>query len=391
VVFAHAYAARVLEAQSRFDEALVEYQHALGAWDDHYGEGGYYSMYVIPLVSKDDLSDDATRVKKTSLAPIINRLQQSTDRPGGTLVARGRWLIENGHFADALKPLTQATARYQASPAALEARVLMHRARLLSALELIGRDAATVRMSAAGADLTHLCAEPLDFAMTAACIARATLLWQRGSQMEATARLTEALTRGAAQPAQPVAAETPLARDVADIYQLLFRTKGDGVFGGSARDGIPSVPLPFMLTSANVEVKTPDGDVVHLPVPRTSMAPQRVLYISSEDWQLLHAVMDKLGGTQKREPTLATEVPNQPIGGTLGILDFWSHLFSARPGHWGGWDFETYPAVTQIAFEPHDAKKAYASVVFGYSGVTVVLEKEGGVWSAKRLINQWVE
>ena len=101
--------------------------------------------------------------------------------------------------------------------------------------------------------------------------------------------------------------------------------------------------------------------------------------------------MKKLGGTKKREPTFVMDVPNQPIGAALGIVEFWSHTFSARPGHWGGWDFETYPAVSRIAFEPGDPTKAYASVIFGYSGVTVVLEKKSGKWSAKGLINQWIE
>jgi hypothetical protein len=170
----------------------------------------------------------------------------------------------------------------------------------------------------------------------------------------------------------------------------VFRPKGDGEFGGSAWDGVPPAPLPFILTSADVAVKKPDGDEVHLPVPRILMAPQRVLYLNGDDWRLLDDIMNRLGGTKHREPKFVMDVPNQPIGGTLGILDFWRQEFSARPGHWGGWDFETYPAVTAIAFEKGDATKAAASVVFGYSGVTVVLEKENGVWRAMRLVARWV-
>jgi hypothetical protein len=82
--------------------------------------------------------------------------------------------------------------------------------------------------------------------------------------------------------------------------------------------------------------------------------------------------------------------PNQPVGGSMGILAFWNKFFPARPGHWGGWMFETFPQVDQIEFVDADRTKANARVTIGYEGCTVVLEKDHGTWIAKSLTNRWI-
>jgi hypothetical protein len=84
------------------------------------------------------------------------------------------------------------------------------------------------------------------------------------------------------------------------------------------------------------------------------------------------------------------ETPNQPVGDSMQLLRLWTKFFDARPGHWGGWEIETYPVITEIEFTNAERTKASARVTVGYSGATVELEKEGGTWIAKRLANQWV-
>ena len=84
------------------------------------------------------------------------------------------------------------------------------------------------------------------------------------------------------------------------------------------------------------------------------------------------------------------ETPNQPVGDSMQILGLWNKLFPARPGHWGGWELETYPVITEIQFTDAERTRASARVTFGYSGGTVELEKEAGKWIARRLSNQWI-
>jgi hypothetical protein len=80
----------------------------------------------------------------------------------------------------------------------------------------------------------------------------------------------------------------------------------------------------------------------------------------------------------------------QPVGDSMQILSLFGRFFEARPGHWGGWELETYPQVTQIEFVNAERTKANANVTIGYSGATVVLEKVDGKWRAVRLTNQWI-
>jgi hypothetical protein len=62
----------------------------------------------------------------------------------------------------------------------------------------------------------------------------------------------------------------------------------------------------------------------------------------------------------------------------------------AGAGHWGGWEFLTYPNATKIEFLDDTRTKARASVTIGYSGADVLLEKINGAWKAVRLVNQWI-
>jgi len=86
-----------------------------------------------------------------------------------------------------------------------------------------------------------------------------------------------------------------------------------------------------------------------------------------------------------------SEVPNQPIGVAVDIVSFLNRFFPARPGHWGGWVFETYPQVSRITFTNAERTRALASVEIGYGGVEVVLVKDAeGHWVVKELQGRWV-
>jgi hypothetical protein len=51
---------------------------------------------------------------------------------------------------------------------------------------------------------------------------------------------------------------------------------------------------------------------------------------------------------------------------------------------------ETYPIINEIAFVDAARTRAEVAVTIGDSGGTVIMEKEGGAWIAKRFTNQWI-
>jgi hypothetical protein len=139
-----------------------------------------------------------------------------------------------------------------------------------------------------------------------------------------------------------------------------------------------------------VQVKTADGQVGRHTIYQRFPDFDHVLVLTSDELSLLGRLMPTIGGTKRREPTSVMQTPNQPVGSSMDILALFGHFFPARPGHWGGWELETYPQVTQIEFVNAERTKANAHVTIGYSGGTVVLEKVGGKWRALALTNQWI-
>ena len=80
----------------------------------------------------------------------------------------------------------------------------------------------------------------------------------------------------------------------------------------------------------------------------------------------------------------------QKMVATLGSGESWNKFFPVRGGHWGGWELESYPVITEINFTNAERTRASAKVTIGYSGATVELEKQARRWIALRLTNRWV-
>src|SRR4029077_14764120 len=102
-------------------------------------------------------------------------------------------LIEHGRYADALVPLSTFVSAYPTSSAVPEARSLMHRARLQGALGQASSESRETNARGPRAARASLSSERVDFAVSAAGIARATILWQQGTQRQAPALLIDAL------------------------------------------------------------------------------------------------------------------------------------------------------------------------------------------------------
>jgi tetratricopeptide (TPR) repeat protein len=389
-VLGHEYAARALEQAGDFDRALEQHRLALASWDNRFPA---YTTYVRRSRNPGDPfapSVDTGRVVHEELEPRIAELTRSLALPGGAVLERGRALMAARRYGEAADTFQEVLDRYSGSASAADARTHRHEAHLARALSLAEGDAPDIPATARMLDV--LAAEPTDFPVTAARIARASLFWTRGRALAAESAMRDALAKWqAGQPSHE--ARTDLEKDVAAIRQAVFLPAGGGVYGGDDWNAFewPAAPPPYVLVNADVRVKLADGVVSRVTV--TPPLPARdgpVLYLDTAQIASLKEVMIALGGTRRREPRFVMETPNQPVGDSVRILQLWTKFFPARPGHWGGWEVETYPVITDIEFTDAGRTRAAAKVTVGYSGGTVDLEKSGDRWVAVRLTNRWI-
>jgi tetratricopeptide (TPR) repeat protein len=391
-VLGHAYAARAFEAAGEFEKALTQHQRALDGWDNAFGLR--YTTFVRRPSRQDDpfvVAADVGEVRKDALAPRIAQLKRSLALPGGALLERGRSLIARARYDAAAAEMQHLLTMHPKSEVAVEARSLWQRARLERALHAANVEGPQPDETEALNQLEQLAREPHDFAVTAAKIARASLLLKRGDAAKAEALLAQALTEWHER--QRIATpRSGLEADVAEIRRAVFLPKGSEIYKEGRWNAFswPTAPPPFMLVTADVRVKLHNGDGTSVRAVQAFPQAQKVLVFTTEEIALLKKMITTLGGTRRREPGHVMETPNQPVGDSMQILKLWSRLFPARPGHWGGWELETYPVITEIEFSNPERTKAAARVTIGYSGATVELEKEGGRWIAKRLTNQWI-
>jgi hypothetical protein len=192
--------------------------------------------------------------------------------------------------------------------------------------------------------------------------------------------------------AMSMAALTSIEKDVVDIRNLVFRPRGDGLFAGSRWElkSLAPEPTPYFVAKSDVLVKLSTGELIRVAVNRPIPQFDNVLFLDAEQLAFFDTVLAKVGGTEKRPWRAVMEVPNQPIGGSLEILKLLQRFFPARPGHWGGWMFETFPMITQIEFTNAERTKAGVRVTIGYEGATVILEKKEGEWTYVEMTNRWI-
>ncbi len=328
------------------------------------------------------------------MATRVATLDHDLRQPGGRLLARARWQLDQNQFTEAINTLA-TFLKQQPGPALTEARSLLHRAQLESALDLAAVEGAHYDPAKALAALDAITKEPFDSFVATAALAKAALKLTQGQSSEAEALMEKTLDSWLAAQ-RDLNRQPPLSSidaDVAEIRQVVFRPLGDlSVYGGSGWNAFnfPSSLPRFIVVRADVQVKTSDGQVSRHTVYQQFPDLAHVLLLKSEELSLLARLLPTIGGTKRRAWTQVMETPNQPVGDSMQILSLFGRFFEARPGHWGGWELETYPQVTQIEFVNAERTKANANVTIGYSGATVVLEKVEGKWRAVRLTNQWI-
>jgi tetratricopeptide (TPR) repeat protein len=392
-VLGGAFAARALEAQGRFDDALTAATQALNGWDTHYA-----IEYTIlsPQMQAPSASSGAVvnRLTRDDLTAHVARLDGDLHQRGGQLLARGRWEIDQRQFSEAVATLTIFLQQEPRSPLLTDARSLLHRAQLELALDLANPDGPHYDKGKVSATLDALAEEPFDAAVGTAALAKAFLMATEGRGGDAEALMSRTLDSWVASQhdltSQPPAAG--IDADIAEIRQVVFRPLGDlPVYAGHFR--FPTTLPRFIVVSPDVQLKTSDGQVRRHTVYQTFPDLDHVLFLTSDEMRLVARLLPTIGGTRRRTPTRDTQLPNQPSGTSVIIFSLWTRFFPTNGQGLGGrgWEFDTYPTVRQIEFVDAERTKANVSVVLGYEGATVVLEKSNGKWRAVRLVNQWIE
>jgi tetratricopeptide (TPR) repeat protein len=395
-VLGRAFASRTLAAQGRFDDSLSAAKTALNSWDADYGfEYSIGSFQTPPTSVITGPVVDTRRVTRDDLAARVATLDHDLRQSGGRLLARGRWQLDQNQFTEAITTLTTFLKKQPGSPALTEARLLLHRAQLESALDLAAVEGAHYDPAKALAALNAITKEPFDSFVATAALAEAALMLTQGQSSEAEALMGKTLDLWLTSQ-RDLSRQPPVSSidaDVAEIRQVVFRPLGDLPFyDGRSWNAFkfPSELPRFVVVRADVPVKTSDGEVGRHTVYQRFPDLDNVLLLKSDELSLLARLLPTIGGTKRREWTRVMDTPNQPVGDSMQILSLFGRFFEARPGHWGGWELETYPQVTQIEFVNAERTKANANVTIGYSGGTVVLEKIDGKWRAVRLTNQWI-
>jgi hypothetical protein len=220
-----------------------------------------------------------------------------------------------------------------------------------------------------------------------------TRFWTRGDRdqaRDAMARALEAWSKSQSFAAAP--APNTLNADVAAIRRLVFRPTGDGIYATQRWSGytFPSQLPRYLLVSPDIVVIERDGTTTD----RRDASPfgdhPNLLWLSSEQRAWLERILARIGGTRQRQRTAVMELPNQPIGGSIDLMQLWNEFFPAAPAHWSGWDLDTFPRLRRLRFRDAARTRAAAEVAVRHSGATLLLEKVDGVWRVTGLKGFWV-
>src|SRR5689334_3595335 len=229
-VLGGAFASRTLAAQDRFEDSLSAAKAALNGWDADYGfeysirspQAPLSTVFTGPFV-------DTLRVTRDDLAARVATLDHDLRQSGGRVLARGRWQLDQNQIADAIVTLTTFLKQKAGSPALTEARSLLHRAQLESALDLAAVEGAHYDPAKALAALEAITKEPFDSFVATAGLAKGALKLTQGQSSEAEALVGKTLdswvtTQRDLNRQRPVSG---IDADVAEIRQVVFRPLGD--------------------------------------------------------------------------------------------------------------------------------------------------------------------
>ena len=352
VVLGHVAAARIHESSARYERALAEYRRAAAAWDNDYGREYSVSGWTADSGRVPPGFDAHLDVSQFALRERVRRLETAITSPAAARLEHGRWLLEHGRWADARLEFEAVLSRYPASPTVGDARSGTHVAALREALASLSKPEAA---AAALQELERISAEPSDFAVSAAQIARATLLHTQGSAAEANALMASALQERLAQTRAraPVRSRSRLEDDVVGIRRVIFT---------------PASKRPYMLAASELDVTLADSEQRRVSSELPFPGHDNVIFVDGRELELLHAVLDAF--------------PDQ---------GWWDKFFEAGPATWGFVPLQTHPDIWRLDFLNAARTRATAQVSTGAAtGRAIVVEKVRGVWRIVRAGGEWI-
>lgn len=349
-----------------FEDALESYRRALAAAE----------TARLPVTSYE--------VRRGALTSRIAEIEQSRRAPRGDLIERGRIALTARQAARARAALEEFFATSPPpSAATAEARVLLHRAMLEQALPLAAPGRPPQDAAAAMAILDRLAAEPPDFFVGAAGVARAALLWRVGRTQDATVQMAAALDRLVAVEgaANLMAETTEIAQEASAIDAMLFRPAREiEGLGNAGRLPLVTVRASPVMLLLDRSVTQATGEETYARIRRAYPGVRWVLYLTYAQYYTLRNVIDTAGRIKPRTLVMTSPADSDPDDGP----PFWERFFPPAAGI----VCDACISPGSIEFLDAERTRALVGVSFGSSGQTwLVLNKVNGRWQVVRLAN----
>ena len=380
----HAYAAEMWQRLDRFDRALAEQRAALAGWDPDYGLT--YTLAEFHPRTPDGWGALVRSVVREDVADDAERLQRSLQRRGGSLLERGRWLVLQGAFREALEPLRNVLAGRGSPEIASAARDWNRRARVGIALQFAAADNPARNVDEARKELATAATGTYEFGVFMADVARASILWQNGSSQDAESAMRAATDRWAlSQRELRDRPRTDLPRDVAAIRELILRPPANTALDGFARSALGSQRKgPFLVVDPDVRVRFADQTIGRITVYQSFPGSEHVLFLTNEQRSALSGIVTALDGRQYQARVAAGgAMPGTSNGGRPAVRPFWDRFFPETM--WRQTPGEAAPAIAELEFINAERTRAAARIWADNHGATVMLEKVDGRWRVVQL------
>ena len=390
-----ALAAQTYDALGQYDRALVAYRRALAAWSDDPRTDltPRPSQVAVPAPATGE-STARRAITRQTLADRISSLEVNLQTSVGPLLERAAWQIDARKFADARTTLAQAQKQSRTDTDRAAVRTLDRRAQLEIALEMLAIEGAKPDVPAGLKALDGIAPVPFDTNVGFAGLAKATVMYLNSADEHAKMTMTSTLDawRDSQKALRTAAPASAIAADVVAIRNVIFRPAGSFSLVAQASWNAFKVPstVNYAVVNPHVSVTTADGKTSRLTLYQDFPEFTKAIFWTTEDIAFAARLIVTLGGTKTRSQRFIMETPNQPVGTSVDVMTFWNSFFHTRQGHWGGWEVETYPVIRSVTFLDEARTKASVPITVGYSGATVMLEKQNGVWVAIKLVNQWI-
>jgi tetratricopeptide (TPR) repeat protein len=391
-----ALAAQTYDAIGQYDRSLVAYRRALAAWSNDYQNSNLTPTPTRVSVPAPATGESAMRraVTEQNLADRVASLERNLRTSVGPMLERAAWQTDARRFTDARNTLAQAANLSRTDADRSAVRTLDRRAQLEIAMELLAVEGAKADVTGGLKALDSIAPAPFDANVGFAGLAKATVMFKNGADERASLRMMATLDewRESQRALRSAAPASPVAADVAAIRNVIFRPAGTFELLAKNSWNAYTVPssLAYAVINPDVRVVTSDGKTNRITVYQDFPELTKAIFWTTEDIALASRLIVTLGGTKRGATTNVMQTPNQPAGAAVDVMNFWNRFFPTRQGHWGGWVVETFPIISSVTFLDEARTRAGVDIVVGYSGATVIMEKQNGVWVALRLVNQWI-